>query len=117
MTPTGETINEMKRKENAFRLLMQIAVSPEREASQAETEEIMNYLPNVLRGKMGLWLAYYTPADVIDFEGSEREGFSPTYDQAKGICHDLDSYDYIYSEINDALCNELRTLRNGGVFE
>ena len=117
MTPAGETINEMKRKENAFRLLMQIAVSPEREASQAEVVEIMTYLPNVLRGKMGLWFSCLTPADVIDFAESERECFSPTYDQAKGICHDLEGYEHLYSEVNEAVRNELRTLRNGGVWE
>lgn len=116
-TPTPETINEMKRKENAFRLLMQIAVSPGREASEAEVLEIMNYLPSVMRGKMGLWFSCWTPSDVIDYAEDIQCGFAPTYDQAKGICHDLEGYDHLYSEVNEAVKNELETMRNRGVNE
>jgi len=117
MTPTPETINEMKRKENAFRLLTQIALSPERKASPQETEEIMKYLHYVLRYKMGCWYSMWTPQDVIEYSEDTRLAFTPTIDQAWDVCHNLEGYDHLYSEVSEAVKNEIETLRNSGVNE
>jgi hypothetical protein len=118
MTPPGETINEMKRKENAFRLLMEIAVSPEREPSKAEVCELMWPLSPILRHRFGCWLSIWTPEDIQDYAADlEGQDLRLDYDRAKQVCKDLDTYDYIYSEINDAIRNELVTLRNSGYGE
>jgi hypothetical protein len=117
ITPPPETINEMKRKENAFRLLMEIAVAPERQASEAETAEILTHLHYVLRYKMGCWYSMWTPQDVIEYAESSRLAFTPTIDQAKDVCHNLEQYEHIYSDISEAVKNEIETLRNSGVNE
>lgn len=117
LNPPPETINEMKRKENAFRLLMQIAVTPERQASEAETDEILNYLRYVLRHKMGCWYSIWTPQDVIEYAESGRMAFTPTIDQAKEVCSSIEGYEHIYSDISEAVKNEIETLRNSGVNE
>jgi len=117
LTPPPESINEMKRKENAFRLLMQIAVTPERQASEAETAEILTHLYYVIRHKMGCWYSIWTPQDVIEYAESNRVAFTPTIDQAKEVCSNLEGYEHIYSEISEAVKNEIETLRNGGANE
>lgn len=103
-------------KARAFRTLCKIAFG-DRDASKTEVAEIMQHLHYVLKNKMGCWFSLWTPGDVQEYAEDSGDGFKPTYDQAKQICHDLDSYEYIFSEVNDAVRNELKTLRNSGVNE
>jgi len=124
-TPTGEnevifdfniTTNE-PRKARAYKLLCEIAFAEEREATEAEVNEIMNHLHYVLRYKMGCWYSMWTPQDVIEYSESSRLAFTPTIDQAKDICRNLEGYEHIYSDISEAVKNEIETLRNSGVNE
>ena len=123
-TPTPDLTPEITSMLHAERLRKGAALGTlaglffsEREATEAEVNEIMRYLPSVMRHKMGLWFAYWSPSDVIEYAEDIQCGFVPTYDQAKGICHDLEGYDHLYSEVNDAVKNELETMRNGGANE
>lgn len=106
-------------KARAFRTLCKIAFG-DRDASKTEVNEIMQHLPYVLRYKMDCWFTAWTPDDIQDYaEGNQclGDGFEPTYDQAKQICHNLENYEHLYSEVNEAVRNELITLRNSGVNE
>lgn len=59
----------------------------------------------------------WTPQDVIEYSESSRLAFTPTIDQAKDICSNLEAYDHLYSEVSEAVKNEIETLRNSGVNE
>jgi len=116
-TPTGEnevifdfniTTNE-PRKARAFKMLCKIAFSND-EATQEETNEIMNYLPYVLRHQMNCWHYIWTPTDIQEYADEDKYDTKPTYEQAKRICFDLESYDNIVTEVNEAVKNELYTL-------
>ena len=103
-------------KARAFRTLCQIAFG-DREASPAETALILSHLHYVLRHKMSCWYSIWTPEDVIEYADSGRMAFTPTIDQAKDVCHNLEQYEHIYSDISEAVKNEIETLRNSGVNE
>lgn len=103
-------------KARAFRTLCKIAFG-DRDATETEVNEVMQHLPYVLKYKMGCWFTLWTPGDVQDYADDYEGAFVPTYDQAKRICHDLDGYEYIFSEVNDAVRNEINTLRNSGANE
>jgi len=105
------------RKHTAFALLCEIAFDEERQASPAETAAILTHLHYVLRYKMGCWYSMWTPQDVIEYSESSRLAFTPTIDQAKDICSNLEGYEHIYSDISEAVKNEIETLRNSGVNE
>lgn len=105
------------RKQQAFALLCELAFDEERQASPAETALILSHLHYVLRHKMSCWYSLWTPQDVIEYADSGRMAFTPTIDQAKDVCHNLEQYDEIYSDIQEAVKNEIETLRNSGVNE
>lgn len=110
-------MKEMVANENAFRLLTQIALNPDRQPTKEETDFILSHLNPLLRNRFNCWFSMWTPSDVIEYAHDVDEGFKLDYDRAKQICHDLESYDHIYSEVSDAVRNEIVTLRNQGYGE
>jgi len=117
-TPTPLSMKEMIEKENAFKLLTAIALDQSREPTKEQTATILRYLAPLLRHRFGCWFSIWSPEDVQEYaEDLDGEDLKLDYDRAKQVCHDLDAYDYIYSEINDAVRNELITLRNSGYGE
>lgn len=114
--PSDNEEKEKIRKAKAMGTLVGLAFS-DREASPYDVQEIMRYLPYIMRHKMGLWFSCWSPQDVIDYAEETGDGFIPHYEQAKRICYDLEGYDYLHSEVNEAVKEELRTLRNSGVNE
>lgn len=113
-TPPPQDTDPAKVK--AFALLWDVAFG-RREPSQAETDLIVEHLTPVLKHNLNCWVSLWSPSDVQDFSDGCRLAFEPTYDQAKDICHNLEDYEHLYSEVNEAVKNELYTLRNSGVNE
>ena len=97
------------RKQQAFALLCELAFNDEREAKKSEVALIMSELHSVLKHKLNLWYSMWSPEDVQDYaEGSEYP--VPTLDEAKDICRNLEDYENIYSDIQEAVKNELYTI-------
>lgn len=100
---------EDTRKQQAFALLCELAFDDKREAKPAEAALILSHLHYVLRYKLNLFYAMWSPEDIQDYaDGTDYP--KPTLDQAKDICHNLSDYDIIHSEITEAVRNELYIL-------
>jgi mannose/cellobiose epimerase-like protein (N-acyl-D-glucosamine 2-epimerase family) len=112
MTPQRQN-DEMivKNKEaEALRLFAEIATT-DRKATQEEVNQIMYFIPYVLKRKLGCWFSIWTPSDVQEFIDDTQEEKNLTYEQAQAVCNGLDDYDFIHHEITEAIKNEVGLVR------
>ena len=112
MTPQHQN-DEMiiKHKEaEALRLFAEIATT-DRQPTKEEVDQVMYFIPYVLKTKLGCWFSMWTPSDVQDFAFDTQEDENLTYDQAKAVCNGLEDYDAIHHEITQSIQNEIKIIR------
>lgn len=95
-------------KVKAFALLWDVAFG-RRNPTKEEANLILSHLTPVLKYNFDCWFSVWSPEDVQDY-AEDSEYPVPTLDQAKAICRNLEDYDHLYSEVNEAVKNELYTL-------
>lgn len=98
---------EMIKREKAFKLMLEIAVNPARQITKEEADEMIYFIPELLN-RMGCWFSIWTPSDVQDYAFDVHEWKTLDYEKAKVVCENLENYEYIYSEINEAVGNAIK---------